>query len=114
VLICIISLTLQLPILLNIHNRCQNINLTSPVCFVHGGRWRAAPDFETNVNAVMKNLLGFDSGQDILEGILAYKIQRRHDNYDKSAYDESKDIQFLVAWYVSPTSVTCTYTVSRT
>jgi hypothetical protein len=94
VLICIVSLTLQSPVLLNIHNQCKDINLTSPVYFIHGGRWPIAPDQEIVVNAVMQNIK-FDAEQDLLEGALVYRIQRRH---VESAQDESKHIWLLIAW----------------
>jgi hypothetical protein len=103
VLICIVSLTLQSPVSLNIHNRCQGINLTSPVYFIHGGEWCIVPNQEINVDAVMQNRLEFDSGQDILEGALIYRIRRQHAESDKSAHDSSKNINLLVAWYVEHT-----------
>jgi hypothetical protein len=96
ILICIISLALQLPISLNVYNQCQDVNLTSPVYFVHGGRWYVVPDQEIDVSAVMSNLIEPEAGQDILEGALAYRIQRKH---VRSAQNESKCIWFLVAWY---------------
>jgi hypothetical protein len=95
VLICVVSLALRLPVLLNIHNRCQDINLTSPVYFIHGGRWHTVPDQEIDANAVMQNCLELDAGQDILEGALVYRVQRKH---AESAQDESKQIWLLVAW----------------
>jgi hypothetical protein len=94
---------LQLPISLNIHNQCKDINLTSPVYFIHGGRWHGAPDQKIGVNAVMRNRIEFDSGRDILDGILTYKIQRQHTESDKIVQDESKYIQLLVAWHIEHT-----------
>jgi hypothetical protein len=94
VLICV-SLTLQSPVSLNIHNQSQVINLISPVYFMHGGRWRVIPDQEIDVNTTTRNHIGFDSGQNILEGALVYRIQRKR---AESAQDESKHIQLLVAW----------------
>jgi hypothetical protein len=95
VLICIASLALRLPVLLNIHNQCQNINLTSPVYFIHGGRWLTVPDQEIDANAVMQNRLEFDIKRDILEGALVYRVQRKH---AESTQDEPKQIWLLVAW----------------
>jgi hypothetical protein len=104
VLTCVVSSTLQLPILLNIHNRCQNINLTLPAYFMHGGRWNVVPDQKIDIDTVTRNILEFDSGQNIMEGALVYKIQkRRRAKLDKSAHGESKCIQFLVAWHVNHT-----------
>jgi hypothetical protein len=100
VLIYAVSLTLQSPISLNIRNRCQGINLTFPVYFIHGGRWHVAPDQEIDFNAVMQNCLEFDVGQDILEGTLVYRIQRKH---TESVQDGSKRTHLLVAWHVERT-----------
>jgi hypothetical protein len=95
VLICIVSLALHSPVSLNIHNQCKNINLISPVCFMHGGRWNEVLDQEIDVNVVMKNHIEFDAEQDILEGALVYKVQKKHVESDQ---DESKCIWLLVAW----------------
>jgi hypothetical protein len=101
-LICI-SLILRSPVLLNIHNQCENINLISPAYFIHGGKWHVVPSQKIDVNDLMSNRLEFDSGQDILEGALIYRLQRRHTESPKPAQDESKHIQLLVAWRVEPT-----------
>jgi hypothetical protein len=113
VLIYVISFVLQPLVLLNIHNQCQDVNLTSPVYFINGGEWCVAPDQKIDVDAVVKNYLEFDSEQDMLEGALIYRIQRRETSFfeierktqrkrvkiDKSAQDESKHIQLLIAWH---------------
>jgi hypothetical protein len=95
VLSCVVSLALQSLVSLNVHNWCQDINLTSPVYFIHGGRWHVVPDQEIDANAVMQNRLEFDVKRDILEGVLVYRIQGKH---VESAQDESKHIWLLVAW----------------
>jgi hypothetical protein len=94
VLICVISLALQSPVSLNIYNWCQDIYLASPAYFIHGGKLHATPDHGIDVNAVMRNGIEFDSGHNILEGVLAYKIQRKH---TESIQDESKQTWLLVA-----------------
>jgi hypothetical protein len=93
------SLALQSPVSLNIYTQCHDISLTSPVYFIRGGKWHAVPDQEIDINIVMRNYLKFDSRQDILEGVLIYRIQRKHDEFDKSAQDKSKRIHLLVAWH---------------
>jgi hypothetical protein len=103
IFICVVSLALQSPVLLNIYNQFQGINLSSPVYFIHGGRWHVTPDQEIDADVVMRNYIEFDSGHDILEGALVYRIQRQHVEYDKSAQDKSKSIQLLVAWHVEHT-----------
>jgi hypothetical protein len=95
VLICVVSLSLQSPILLNIHNQCKDIDLISSVYFMRGGRWHVVPDHKIDVNTVMQNCIGFDFGQDALEGALAYRLQRKHVEFSQ---DESKRIWLLVAW----------------
>jgi hypothetical protein len=103
VLICVVSFALQSPISLNIFNARQDINLTSPVYFIHGGKWDIVSDREVDVNSVMRNLIEFDSGQNILEGALVYEIQRKYAEFDEFIQDESKSIQLLVAWNVDRT-----------
>jgi hypothetical protein len=77
--------------------------LTSPAYFIHGGKWHAVPHPEIDVDAVMKNCIEFDFGQDILEGILAYKIHRQHTESVESVQEESKSIWLLVAWHFERT-----------
>jgi hypothetical protein len=91
--IYVFSLTLQSPISLNIHNQYESISLTS-VYSIHSGKWDVAPDHEIDVNAVMQNCIEFGAGQDILEGVLAYRIQRK---CTVSAQNELKCIWLLVA-----------------
>jgi hypothetical protein len=88
---------------LNIYNRYQDIHLTSPIYFIYGGNWHVAPDQEIDANAVTRNCIELDSGQDILKGALIYKIQRKHTESGEFIQDESKSIQLMVAWYVEPT-----------
>jgi uncharacterized protein YeeX (DUF496 family) len=46
----------------------------------------------------MRNRIEFNSEQDILEGILVYRVQRQLTESNKLILDESKNIQLLVAW----------------
>jgi hypothetical protein len=90
--------------LLNIHNRCKDITLTSPVHFTHGGRWNVTPDQKIDVDSVMRNHLELDFERNRLEGTLIYKIQwRQCAESDEFIQDESKSIQLLVAWCVDYT-----------
>jgi hypothetical protein len=100
VLTRVASLVLRSPISLSIHNRCKDVHLTSLVNFIRGGEWHAVPDQGIDANVIMRNRIELDYEQDILEGALIYKIQRKH---TKSARDESKYIQLLVAWRVEHT-----------
>jgi hypothetical protein len=103
-LICVTSLVLQSLISLNIHNQSQSVNLISPVYFTHGGMWYVVPDQEIDADAVTRNYLEFNSGQDISEGALAYRIQEQYIESDKHAQYESKRIQLLVAWRIEHTN----------
>jgi hypothetical protein len=96
VLICVISLALQLPVSLYIHNWCQDIYLTSPVYFMRGGRWCAVPGRRIHIDAVMQNRLGFDIEQGLIEGALAYKLREKCAASDQ---DELNNIWFIVAWH---------------
>jgi hypothetical protein len=96
VLICVISLALHLPIPLYIHNWCQDIYLTSPVYFIRGGRWYVVPNQRIHIDAIMQSCLGFNVGQDVLEGALAYRLQEK---YAKSDQDKLSHIWFVVAWH---------------
>jgi hypothetical protein len=95
VLIYVVSFALISLVSLSIHNQCRYINMTSPVYFIHGGRWPVLPDQEIDVNAVMRNRIEFNFGQDKLEGALAYRTQRKHAEF---AQDESKPIWPLIVW----------------
>jgi hypothetical protein len=105
VLIYVVSLSLKSSVaLLNIYNICQDINLTSPIYFIRGGRWHVVTVQEVDVDALMRNCIEFDSGQDTMEGALVYKIQRRqHAESNEIIQDESKSIQLLITWYVEHT-----------
>jgi hypothetical protein len=96
VLIYVVSLALHLPIPLYIHNWCQDIYLTSPVYFMRGGRWCVVPNQRIHVDVVMQSCLGFDIGQDVLGGALAYRLQEK---CAKSDQDKLNYIWFIVAWY---------------
>jgi hypothetical protein len=92
------SLTLQSPVSLNIYNQCQDINLISPVYFIHGGKWDVVPNREIDVNTMMTNRIEFDFGQDMLDGALAYRVQRQHAESDEFVRYGSKGIWLLVVW----------------
>jgi hypothetical protein len=100
VLIYVTSLVLRSPVALNIYNWCQDIHLISPVYFIHGERWHIAPDQEIDVDTIMQSRLEFDARKDMLDGILAYRIQRQYTDSDELICDESKSTQLLVAWHV--------------
>jgi hypothetical protein len=55
-------------------------------------------DPEIGISFVMRHHLELDSEEDILDGALVYRIQRRHAASDEPIQDESKSIQLLVTW----------------
>jgi hypothetical protein len=108
-LICVVSFALHSPISLNIHNLCQDIDLTSPAYFIHGGKWHKVLEQEMDVSVIISNRIEFDYGWDILEGALIYKIQKQHAKSDAFVQDESKSIQLLVVWHVEHTQRPCVH-----
>jgi hypothetical protein len=72
--------------------------MTSSVYFIHGGTWNVVPNKRTSANAAMRNHLELDYGQDIVEGALVCRIQRKHAESGEFIQDESKSIHLLVAW----------------
>jgi hypothetical protein len=107
ILIYVVSLVLQSSVSLNIYNKYQDINLTSPVYFIHGGKWHAVPVQEIGIDTEMRSYIEFDSGQNVLEGALVYKLQRRqHAESDKLIQNESKIVQLLVALHAEHTRET--------
>jgi hypothetical protein len=89
---------------LNVHNLCRDINLTSPVHFIHGGRWNVVPDQEIDVNDVTRNRIELDSEQDVLKGALIYRIRMRQYGESYEFVEKgSKYTHFLIAWYAEPT-----------
>jgi hypothetical protein len=97
----VISFALESPVLLNIYNQCQGINLISPVCFLGSGKCVGVV-LEQKIDAFCagRNFFMFYPGQDILEGILVYKMQIKHAEPDEFIQDKSKSIQILIAWHV--------------
>jgi hypothetical protein len=95
ILICVFSFALRLAVSLNIYNQCKEINLTSPVYFIHGGKWYAELDQKIDTDAKMQNHIELDAKQDILEGALVYRVQRKH---TVPAQDESKGVWLLITW----------------
>jgi hypothetical protein len=58
------------------------------------------PDPEIDANTVMRNCIELDPEQNILEGALIYKIQRKlYAESDEFVQDEAKNIRLLVTWH---------------
>jgi hypothetical protein len=68
-----------------------------------GGKWHVTPCQEIDVNGVMQNCIEFCSRKDVLEGALVYRIQRKHDESDRTTRDKSKSVQLLVVLHVDHT-----------
>jgi hypothetical protein len=65
---------------------------------MRGGRWHIIPYQEIDVSTVARICFEFDPREDILEGILMYKVQRKHAGSDKLSQGKSKQVQLLIAW----------------
>jgi hypothetical protein len=61
-------------------------------------------DQKIDADAVMRNHIEFDPGQDIMDGILICRIQRQHAEFDKSTQNESRYVQLLITLHAEHTN----------
>jgi hypothetical protein len=71
------SLTLHKTVFINVHNRCSDVRLVSPVCFFNRGFHYRYPIKETWTGVMMKIGFNFDLDQDTPRGVLMYKVRRK-------------------------------------
>jgi hypothetical protein len=107
VLMYTISLSLQLPSYVTIHNQCPNIELVLPVYFGNGAVCPKLSNQQTDVSTKMNASFEINPVQDELEGALLYKLKRcpdiQHtmDISTKEANEvEAKCTQMFIAWKV--------------
>jgi hypothetical protein len=100
-----ISLELQLPALVTIHNPCSNIELVSPVYFGNGAVCPKLSDQQIDIGTEMNASFEIYTIQDEFEGALLYKLRRYSDiqhTIDTSTKEdkenEEKCIQMFIAW----------------
>jgi hypothetical protein len=100
-----VSLDLQLPAYLTIHNRCSSTKLISPVYFgsgaIHSKPFDQQMELETEMNASFE----INAVQDDFEGALLFKLQSHPDSQHNTdalttEFNETTCIQMLVAWKV--------------
>jgi hypothetical protein len=104
-LIYAVSLDLQLPSRVTIHNQCSKTELVSPVYFRDGAVCPKLSDQRMDIDA--KNDASFEiySTQDNFEGALLYKLQKHIDdqhNIDTSTTEANKNesiyVYMLIVW----------------
>jgi hypothetical protein len=104
-LIYTVSLELQLPTHITIHNQCLNTKLVSPFYFSNGVVCPKLSDQQVDIDTAMRTCFEINVTQDVFEGALIFKLQRRSDNkynVDTSPTETSEAtcIQMFVAWKV--------------
>jgi hypothetical protein len=106
-LMYIVSLELQLPMYVTIHNRCLNTELVSPVYVGNGAVCPKLSSQQMGISAAMRASFEINATQDEFEGVLIYKLQRYSDsqhNMDMTITEtnknEEKCVQMLIAWKV--------------
>jgi hypothetical protein len=106
-LIYTVSLKLQLPPRMIIHNQCSKINLVSPIYFSNGAVCPKLSDQQIDINAKTRVCFEINATQDDFEGALLYKLQRHAESGDQRNMNlltteinenDAKCIQMLVTW----------------
>jgi hypothetical protein len=100
-----ISLALQLPSSVTIHNQCLNTELVSPVYFGNGARCSRLSDQQIVVDTKMRACFEIYVIQDDFEGALLLELKRYFDSQysmDTSTTEtnEAIHVYMLVAWKV--------------
>jgi hypothetical protein len=75
-LIYTVSLALQLPVCVTIHNQCSNVELVSPVYFGNGAICPKLSNQQINIGIAMRVCFEINATQDDFEGALLYRLQR--------------------------------------
>jgi hypothetical protein len=73
-----LSLSIESPFKLNIHNQCLDVDLASPTYLIsYGLNFCRAPDYKVCACNIMRSSFTVDDSLHELLGILTYKLQRR-------------------------------------
>jgi hypothetical protein len=106
-LIYAVSLDLQLPACVTIHNQCSNTELAKPVYFSNGAVCPQLSNQQIDIGAKMRASFEINATQDEFEGALLYKLQRYSNsqyNMDTLAIETNKNetthIYMLAIWKV--------------
>jgi hypothetical protein len=102
-----VSLYLQLPACVTIHNQCSNIKLVSPVYFGNGIVCPKLSDQQIDIDTAMRACFEINVTQNDFEYVLLFKLQRYSDsqhNMDTSTIETNKRettyVYMLVVWRV--------------
>jgi hypothetical protein len=102
-----VSLELQMPSCVTIHNQCLNTKLVSPIYFGNDTICLKLSNQQIDIGAKMSVSFEIKTAQDDFEGALLYKLQRHPDSqYDmdtsttETNKNEAMDVHMLVAWKV--------------
>jgi hypothetical protein len=102
-----VSLKLQLPACVTIHNQCSNIKLVSPIYFGKGTICPKLSSQRMDIGTEMDASFEIYATQDVFEGALLYNLQRYSESDDQRNIDiltketnknEAKYVQMFVAW----------------
>jgi hypothetical protein len=107
ILIFAVSLALQLPACMTIHNECSSIELASPVYFGNGAVCPKLSNRQIDIGTKKKACFEINATQDEFEGALLYKLRRSlRDQYNMDTLtteankSETTYVYMLVAWKV--------------
>jgi hypothetical protein len=98
-----VSLALQLPPSVTIHNQCPNIELVAPIYFGNGAVCPRLSGQQIDIGTAIKIRFEINPIQDEFEGALLYKLQRRPDRNGTNTFTEANEkthVHMLVAWRV--------------
>jgi hypothetical protein len=102
-----VSLELQLPACVTIHNQCSNTELVSPVYFGNGSVCPKLSGQQIDISTKMNACFEINAAQDDFEGALLFKLQRysnKQHNMGALTTETSKNevahVHILVAWKV--------------
>jgi hypothetical protein len=108
-LIHTVSLELQLPSHVTIHNQCLNVTLVSPVYFGNGVVFPKLSDQQMNIGTGVRTSFEISTIQDVFEGALLYKLLKNVESDNQlnmvtsiteTNKDNKKCAQMFVAWKV--------------
>jgi hypothetical protein len=109
VLMCTVSLDLQLPACVIIHNQCLNTKLVSPIYFGNDAICPKLSNQQIDIDAKMNASFEIYATQDNFEGAFLYKLQRYIEPdvqcdtdilTTETNKDETKCVHILIAWKV--------------
>jgi hypothetical protein len=104
-LIYAVSLKLQLPARVTIHNQCPNTKLASPIYFGDGVVCPRLSNQQLDIGTAVRACFEINTTQDVSKGALLFKLQKYSNeqyNTDTSTTDTDKNVAkcvyMLVAW----------------